>query len=260
MSSSVQNVCRLQSQVYLKALVMSFIRSNIPFVDAGLLQAIRDVVSTIGFGSPDIIAQLEERQCTLSARNDPIDTITNQSEPMGALWRQQVRSLVEGMTAPDQFIWTDDDENSTDYHFAQHALLKVSGRFEMSVGQFPRNQLLKIYCRPLSDASSTARISLAAKLGELTCLLAHCRQPLCSDGAENQYIATIPSCLTVISRLLDGPEAEVTNDVRRRVFAGFKRVIKHHSRNQTLGEFEGVTNIVACGLVDKDRSVRLAAG
>jgi hypothetical protein len=101
------------------------------------LQAIRDVVSTLGLESPDIVTQLEERQRNLSARSDSIDTVTNQSEPLGALWRQQVRSLVEEMTAPDQVIWTDGDENSTNHHFSEHALLKVSSRFEMSVGHSP---------------------------------------------------------------------------------------------------------------------------
>jgi serine/threonine-protein kinase ATR len=127
-------------------------------------------------------------------------------------------------------------------------------------GLFSTGAATQVYCRPLLDASSTARISLAEQLGKLTCLLARCNQSQCSSDAANNYIATISPCLPVASRLLEGPENEVTSDVRRRVFAGFTRVIKHHSRNQSLGGLEGVTNIIYRGLVDRDRSARLAAG
>ena len=103
-------------------------------------------------------------------------------------------------------------------------------------------------------------MSLAEQLGKLACLLAHCSQPRCSSDAANEYLATIPSCLSIVSRLLEGPGDEVTNDVRRRVFTGFSRVITHHSRNQSLDELDGVIHVIFRGLTDRDRSARLSAG
>jgi hypothetical protein len=113
--------------------VISFIRSNIPFVDTGLLQSIKDVVSTVDLGphSPGFIAQLEDRQRRLSACNNSTDEVANQLESLGALWRQQIRFIVEEMSAPDQIIWTDDDDDSADHYFAQRALVKIQDRFEM---------------------------------------------------------------------------------------------------------------------------------
>lgn len=227
-------------------LVISFLRNNVPFVDAGLLRAIQDVVLTadIGSHSPGFVAQLEERQRHLSALNDATDKAATELEPLGALWRQQIRFAVGEMMAPDQIIWTDDDEDSTDHYFAQCALLKIKHRFEM----------------PLFDASSNVRTSLAEQLGKLACLLTHGSLSQCLSDAENEHIATISPCLPLVSRLLEGPEDQVTNDVRRRVFAGFTRVIKHHPRNQSFGELEALTSIISHGLVDRDRSTRLAAG
>ena len=97
-------------------------------------------------------------------------------------------------------------------------------------------------------------------MSKLVCLLAHCSLSRCPSNADNECTATISACLPLVSCLLGGSEAEVTSDVRRRVFAGFTRVIKHHPRNRSLGGLEGVTNIIFRGLVDKDRSTRLAAG
>lgn len=112
--------------------MISFIGSNIPFVDSGLLQAIRDTVSAIDLGSlsSGFITLLEDRQHHLS-RGDSTDQVTNQLESSETLWRQQVRSIVEEMMAPDQIIWTDDEESLDDHYFAQHVLLKIKDRFEM---------------------------------------------------------------------------------------------------------------------------------
>jgi serine/threonine-protein kinase ATR len=117
----------------------------------------------------------------------------------------------------------------------------------------------QMICRPPSG-DSNVRIPLGEQLGKLVCLLAHCNQSRCSSDAETENIPIIPSFLPVVSRLLEGPADEVTSDVRRRVFAGFTSVIKHHHRAQSLGGLEAVTDIIFRGLVDRDRSTRLASG
>lgn len=117
----------------------------------------------------------------------------------------------------------------------------------------------QIICR-LPSGASDIRISLGEQLGKLVCLLAHCNQSRCSSDAETEHIVTIPSFLPMLSRLLEGPADEVTSDVCRRVFAAFTSIIKHHPRNQSLVGLEAVTDIIFRGLVDRDRSTRLASG
>ena len=111
--------------------MISFIGNNIPFVDNELLQSIQDVISTVDLGShsPNLIARLEDRRRSLSPHSDLTDKVANQME--SASWRQQIRLIVGEMMAPDNIIWTDDDEDSTDYYFAQRALQKIKDRFEM---------------------------------------------------------------------------------------------------------------------------------
>lgn len=113
--------------------MISFIRSNIPFVDAHLLQSIQDVISTVDLGShsPSFISHLEDRRRYLSIHNGSTDNkVANQLAFPGASWRQQIRFIIGEMMTPDHIIWAD-EEDLTDHCFAQRALHKIKDRFEM---------------------------------------------------------------------------------------------------------------------------------
>ena len=129
------------------------------------------------------------------------------------------------------------------------------------MGGFTVNEYAShVFSRPLSNALSPARISLAENLDHLACLLARCNQSDCSSHSEQRNVVTISLCLPVITRLLDGSEAEVTSDVRRKVLAAFNRVIKHHGSECDPDGLERAVQIAFGGITDKERSVRLGAG
>lgn len=73
-------------------------------------------------------------------------------------------------------------------------------------------------------------------------------------------LATISAGLSIILRLLDGPEEEVTADVRRQALSSFAQVIRCHTLTEDLNGVEHTANVIFTRLRDLDRSVRLSAG
>lgn len=81
---------------------------------------------------------------------------------------------------------------------------------------------------------------------------------LCTD--ERPAIDTISTFLVVATLLLDGAEEEVTARVRKTVFHALSRALRHHSSGYGKKKFEHVVELIARGMKDKDRGVRLRAG
>ena len=104
-----------------------------------------------------------------------------------------------------------------------------------------------------------ARASLAEHLSKLPCTLAHFGQPECSSVANKLPLYIIPSLLTVLARLLDGREEEVTSLVRRKTYDVLTQAIKHHHLHPDEG-MDHVGDMIFRGIGDKDRSVRLSGG
>lgn len=69
----------------------------------------------------------------------------------------------------------------------------------------------------------------------------------------------IPSLLTVLARLLDGKDDEVTTLVRRKTFNVFVQVMNHQDIRKRDG-LDHAANTIIRGMSDKDRGVRLTAG
>jgi serine/threonine-protein kinase ATR len=119
---------------HLKALVASYLRGNIPLADIGTIQIISDAISVFkgDVYFPAINAELETRQRVLqsASREDAAQGLSTST------WRQKIRTIVDALMFPDEPIWTDDEENSTDHQFAQHCLTKVQLRFERYVKPF----------------------------------------------------------------------------------------------------------------------------
>ncbi|KAF9462064.1 hypothetical protein BDZ94DRAFT_1283268 [Collybia nuda] len=73
-------------------------------------------------------------------------------------------------------------------------------------------------------------------------------------------LTTISAGLSIVMRLLDGPEEEVTPDVRRHALSSFTHVIRRHTLTEDLNGVEHTANVIFLRLGDLDRSVRLSAG
>lgn len=69
----------------------------------------------------------------------------------------------------------------------------------------------------------------------------------------------VPSLLTVLARLLDGAEDQVTPLVRRKTYGALAQAVGHHIIRGDEG-LDHVADMAFRGMADKDRSVRLSAG
>lgn len=69
----------------------------------------------------------------------------------------------------------------------------------------------------------------------------------------------MPTFLTVLARLLDGEDDEVTPLVRRKTYDVVSEIMKHQDVHRRDG-MDHATNMILEGMSDKDRSVRLSAG
>ena len=96
-------------------------------------------------------------------------------------------------------------------------------------------------------------------MAKLPCLLAHFDQSVCPSTEETFKIYIVPSLLTLLARLLDGKEDEVTPLVRHKTYDALTRAIMHHD-HRTDERLDHVADMILRGMADQDRSVRLSAG
>lgn len=108
-----------------------------------------------------------------------------------------------------------------------------------------------------SQLTPEARLSLVCKIAQLPCLLAQCDTSECTAQSMNNAFLTVLPYLPVITHLLDGPEDEVTPDIRRKVYLALLPALVHHNG---LEDLEPIVSILLRGINDSDRSVRVTAG
>lgn len=241
---SALEILRLESQNGARAVVISFLRDNIPFADSGTLLTVKDALSTVDLGSQHdiVLSELEEQIRVFSDLESSNSAQT--STAATSEWRNKVQSSIQNICLPDNIIWSDEEDSASNDQFALAALLRLD------------------HCtqKPLSETSSAFRISFAKRLGQLVCLLAHCDGFKCFDSFGKQKLATLHPGLNGVARVLDGREDEVNSEARRLAFAALVRVIRHHSWKQGRDTETGILGYIFRGLGDKERSVRLSAG
>jgi len=113
--------------------------------------------------------------------------------------------------------------------------------------------------RPLYATSAQTRVSLAEHLFKLPCTLAHFNRPECSSAEDTLQLRIIPAFLTVLARLLDGREDEVTLLVQRQTYDVLAKAMTHHNLHPD-DSMDHVGDMILRGIGHKDRSVRLSAG
>ncbi|KAJ7639483.1 hypothetical protein FB45DRAFT_977215 [Roridomyces roridus] len=216
---------------HLRDLVASYLGSSLPHLNVDVLQLVHQSVGL----KPEYATLLREVDEKLG--NAPTAT----KSEVGAEWRAQIRDLVQDVIFPITIAWMDDGETMSEEDYAQRALDDVKARFE----------------RQLIDTDAQARTNLADQLASLSCAVSRCTQ---SDHPKRFKLSTIPAGLSVAARFLDGSDKEVTPGVRRRVYQVLGRLIKHHTFGPEREGLEHLTTTVLRGVVDPDRSARLAAG
>ena len=77
-------------------------------------------------------------------------------------------------------------------------------------------------------------------------------------GAAHK-VHIVPFLFTVLGRLLDGAEDQVTPLLRRKTYGALAQTVRHHLIRGD-GCLDHVADMAFRGMTDKDRSVRLSAG
>ena len=95
------------------------------------------------------------------------------------------------------------------------------------------------------------------KLSSLVCAITRCDNTQCTGDAP---FVDISAVLDIVERLLQGPTEEVTNTVRQRTYRILAHSIKHHRDETGPAEWNRTGQVITKGVIDKDRSVRLASG
>ncbi|KAJ6515319.1 hypothetical protein C8R45DRAFT_1139488, partial [Mycena sanguinolenta] len=159
-------------------------------------------------------------------------------------WREGIRASVGEIIYPITICWMDGDETIGEAHYAQRAVDDVKARFE----------------RQLMDSDTPSRIALLDKLATFGCAVSGCKQSDVPPHSNWLKLSTLPAGLSVVARFLDGPEGEVPAGVRRRAFTVLSDSIKHHTMTPERDGLLHAATTIFRGVVDPDRSVRLAAG
>lgn len=244
-------------------LLWSYLWSVLPHADTSVLQILREMAAEIPHADRDVFLEELARY--------PGDTVgsmvtvpANASRLMLSprIWRQRVYDFVQDIIYPEGLTWMDDDEASFIPDLCRRSLDEIQVRFEQYVILtfiWVRNCTLanRLSFRTSSQLTPEARLSLVCKIAQLPCLLAQCDKTECIAQSTNNAFLTVLPYLPVITHLLDGPEDEVTPDIRRRVYLALLPVLVHHNATEDL---EPIVNILLRGMNDSDRSVRINAG
>ncbi|KAG6891314.1 hypothetical protein C0992_009195 [Termitomyces sp. T32_za158] len=237
---SALEMMRLERQEGEKAAVLKFIYNNIPFMDSETLAVTTDAVTALNLDPrhDEVFARLEKR------RNDIATTDRNDKANSNMIWMQKVRELIQDLYFPDQILWSDDEDSAPEDQFI-HIVLHRLGECSQ---------------RPLLHTDSPVRVSFAKNLATLACLLCRCDSSQCSVSVDVQSLPMLSFALDGIMHLLNGPDAQVTSELRRLAFAALTRVVRHNSIKEDRDTIDGTVDFIFRGLTDRERSVRLGAG
>ena len=101
---------------------------------------------------------------------------------------------------------------------------------------------------------------MAKQLSQLPCLLSHAGHTHCSRTLITPGLSFIPAFMTIVLRLLDGPERVVTPEVHHRAFETLRQAARHHSQGFGGDRLETIVGLIKRGMQRGERAVRLSAG
>lgn len=73
-------------------------------------------------------------------------------------------------------------------------------------------------------------------------------------------VSFIPAFMSVVFRLLEGSDGEVTTEVRRHIYEVLRQAVRHHSQGSGRNRLESLAGLIKQGMEHRARSVRLSAG
>ncbi|KAF9450926.1 hypothetical protein P691DRAFT_724995 [Macrolepiota fuliginosa MF-IS2] len=217
----------------LRNLGYTFLRSALVKLDTKTIGTLQEELAFFK-ESPQYLAVLQLVRTTLAEQTP------SQSEkvPMGSL--RESLQVILGRDLSDRM----DDEGEWDREHVAQILREFEERFE----------------RPLHDFPEGVRLNLAENMSRFPCLVTHCDGRDCKTHRDKSSILFAPAYITVVCRLLDGTDSEITPGVRREAFRALKRGIDHHAASISLDGLDQIGKFLIQSLRDADRSARLAAG
>lgn len=245
----------------MQVLAAVYIRKCLPYLNLAALHSVKSVLSMENWDHNDaVMADVEEKLLNLTSALHCSKSVSP-SAPSSS-WRPQILTLLQESIYPDEISWMVGDDGMDDQSYSQRAVLDLEGHFRrcFSFTLTTRSETDFLISKSLIATSVTFRTSLADKVANLCCALAHCDSSDCWSSRHTVNLTLIPGILPIAGRLLDVSEGDVSSAVRRRVYTVLTRAIRHHSLDAGLEGLEDATNVIFQGLTDKDRSVRLCAG
>lgn len=162
----------------------------------------------------------------------------------GPSWKSRVCEAVSAIVAPDATDTLSEGVVISKEKYVASALDHVKSRF----------------IRPLSFTAANERIALARQLSALVSLLSHDSASDCSGACDPLDVEALPVFSTVISRLFDGPDRDVTALVRVEAYNVLANIVNHDLLRYEDGQIDHLMNHLRAGMLDRGRSVRLASG
>jgi serine/threonine-protein kinase ATR len=107
------------------------------------------------------------------------------------------------------------------------------------------------------EASQVPRDAVVEKLSNLISVLTRCEDVQCTG--ETRYIDVF-ALSDIIESVLRGPAGQVTAADHQRAYNTLRHGIRHYSDGTSFHEWSRTSEVVFKGVINKDRSIRLAAG
>ena len=248
-TSSLMKACQNLFQAYLRAVL--------PRASERLLRNIKQALSNdddLKTRYEALLADIE--QCDARTREMRLDAEPSQAIISSAHWRQRVRVAIEALVDFQRYSWMEICDTS-DNLYALHNLRQVEDYFKEFVYIFPARLRDLLSTSGHLEASQIPRDEVVEKVTTFLCVLTRCHELHCTG--ETRYI-DISALSDIIESILRGPTGQVTTANRRQAYNIVGHGIRHHSDGTSSDDWSRARQIVLKGVVDKDRSVRLAAG
>ncbi len=196
----------------------------------------------------------EVEQYDTREREMSLDVQLPQSTKPLAKWRQRVRIAISSIVDSRHYSWTEINDVS-DKQYALYNLRQINDYFKGFVFISPMRLRNSLSTRGSFEASQAPRDAVVEKLSNLICVLTRCEDVQCTG--ETRYVDVFALSDIIESMLRAG---QVTTANRRMAYNTLRHGIRHHSDGTSFHEWSRTSEVVFKGVVDKDRSIRLAAG
>ncbi|KAF8622078.1 hypothetical protein AX15_007222 [Amanita polypyramis BW_CC] len=230
----------------LSVLAVAYLRNVLPRASENLLRSIRDALSSdsgLKIRYDAFLSEIDQYSTKPERSKQPgQEPAPLQGTQSRRHWRQRVLVAVKSLVNVERYSWME---------------IEGDGTTDKQCVAFSLHQTRDYLKQRSSQASQTPRNEVVKSVSNFICVLTRCDNFHCAGGTQFIDISVL---LDIIKLLLQGPAETVTTLVRQGSYKILAHGIRHYSDETGIAEWDHTGRIVMEGVVDKDRSVRLAAG